>query len=112
MNGLPSVYGHLVTFLAGAHACIGYRFSVTEYVYHIITPLSLARACRGEPLPTNCFRRVKALLFTLVRTFEFELALEPADIIYKTEAVGRPLIASNPSAGPQLPLLIRLANTD
>jgi cytochrome P450 len=29
---LPSVYGHLVTFIAGAHACIGYRFSVVECV--------------------------------------------------------------------------------
>ncbi|KAF8491338.1 cytochrome P450 [Russula emetica] len=85
VNGLPSVYGHLMTFIAGTHACIGYRFSVTE---------------------------IKALLFTLVRTFEFELALEPEDIIRKTGIVGRPIIASNPSAGPQLPLLIRLANTD
>jgi cytochrome P450 len=85
VKGLPSVYGHLLTFTAGGHACIGYRFSVTE---------------------------IKALLFTLVRTFEFELALEPDDIIRKTAIVGRPFIASNPSAGPQLPLLIRLANTD
>ncbi|KAN0109020.1 cytochrome P450 monooxygenase [Russula decolorans] len=85
VKGLPSVYGHLMTFIAGAHACIGYRFSVTE---------------------------IKALLFTLVRTFEFELALEPDDVIRKTAIVGRPFIASNPSAGPQLPLLIRLANTD
>ena len=44
---LPSVYGHLMTFIAGAHACIGYRFSVTESVYHIITPLPLSKACRG-----------------------------------------------------------------
>ncbi|KAF8491342.1 cytochrome P450 [Russula emetica] len=84
-NRLPSIYGHLMTFIAGAHACIGYRFAVVE---------------------------IKALLFTLVRTFEFELALEPEDIIRKTGIVGRPIIASNPSAGPQLPLLIRLANTD
>jgi hypothetical protein len=115
-NGLPSVYGHLMTFIAGAHACIGYRFSVTECVYHIIIPLSLAKPCRGAPrivgLLTNYFRRIKALLFTLVRTFEFELALEPEDIVRKTGIVGRPIIASNPSAGPQLPLLIRLANTD
>ena len=101
-----------MTFIAGAHACIGYRFSVTEYVYHIITPLSLAKACRWECLPTNWFRRIKALLFTLVRTFEFDLALDPEDITRKTGIVGRPILASNPSAGPQLPLLIRLVNTD
>ncbi|KAI0267190.1 cytochrome P450 [Russula aff. rugulosa BPL654] len=85
VKGLPSVYGHLMTFTAGAHACIGYRFSVFQ---------------------------IKALLFTLVRTFEFELAMEPADIICKSLIVSRPFIASNPSAGSQLPLLIRLANTD
>jgi hypothetical protein len=105
-----------MTFIAGAHACIGYRFSVIECVYLIITPLSLAKACRRVPrvvvLLTNCLFRIKALLFTLLRTFEFELAIEPADIIRKTGIVGRPFIASNPSAGPQLPLLIRLANTD
>ncbi len=31
-HALPSVYGYLVTFIAGSHACIGYRFSVVEYV--------------------------------------------------------------------------------
>ena len=55
---------------------------------------------------------MKALLFTLVRGFEFELALPAEDIVRKSAAVGRPVIASNPRAGPQLPVLIRLANTD
>jgi len=84
-KALPSVYGHLLTFIAGAHACIGYRFSVVE---------------------------IKALLFTLVRGFEFELALPAEDIVRMTTIVGRPTIASNPAAGPQLPLLIRPANMD
>ncbi|KAI0267583.1 cytochrome P450 [Russula aff. rugulosa BPL654] len=66
VKGLPSVYGHLMTFTAGA---------------------------RLHRLP------IKALLFTLVRTFEFELAMEPADIICKSLIVSRPFIASNPSAG-------------
>ena len=99
-----------MTFIAGAHACIGYRFSVIECVYHMIT--LLARKAWRPGSITNYFRRIKALLFTLVRTFEFELALEPDDIIRKSQIVGRPVIASNPSAGSQLPLLIRLANTD
>ncbi|KAI9443955.1 cytochrome P450 [Lactarius indigo] len=84
-HALPSVYGHLVTFIAGAHSCIGYRFSVVE---------------------------IKALLFTLVRGFEFELALPAEDIVRRTSIVGRPVVASNPAAGPQLPLLIRPANLD
>ena len=56
--------------------------------------------------------RLKALLFTLVRAFEFELALPAEDIVRKTSIVGRPVVASNPGAGPQLPLLIRPANLD
>ncbi|KAH9005440.1 cytochrome P450 [Lactarius hatsudake] len=84
-HALPSVYGHLLTFIAGTHACIGYRFSVVE---------------------------IKAILFTLVRAFEFELALPAEDIVRRTSIVGRPVVASNPAAGPQLPLLIRPANLD
>ena len=33
VKALPSIYGHLMTFISGAHACIGYRFSVIECVY-------------------------------------------------------------------------------
>ncbi|KAI9458493.1 cytochrome P450 [Russula earlei] len=84
-NGLPSVYGHLVTFIAGAHACIGFRFSVMQ---------------------------IKTLIFTLVRAFEFEMARPAEDIIRSTDVVSRPVIVSNPAAGPQLPMLIRLANLD
>ncbi|KAH8985284.1 cytochrome P450 [Lactarius akahatsu] len=68
-HAVPSVYGHLATFIA-------------------------------------------ALLFTLVRGFEFELALPAEDIVRRTSIVGRPVVASNPAAGPQLPLLIRPANLD
>lgn len=60
----------------------------------------------------NNLCRLKALLFTLVRGFEFELALPADDIVRMTSIVGRPTIASNPGAGPQLPLLIRPANMD
>ncbi|KAH9054513.1 cytochrome P450 [Lactarius vividus] len=84
-HALPSVYGHLLTFIAGTHACIGYRFAVVE---------------------------IKAILFTLVRAFEFGLALPAEDIVRRTSIVGRPVVASNPAAGPQLPLLIRPANLD
>jgi hypothetical protein len=56
--------------------------------------------------------RIKALLFTLLRGFEFELALPAEDIVRMPTIVGHPGIASNPAAGPQLPLLIRVANMD
>ncbi|KAH9965553.1 cytochrome P450 [Lactifluus volemus] len=85
VQGIPSVYGHLSTFIAGPYGCIGYRFSVAE---------------------------IKALIFTLVRAFEFELALSPDDIVRRSGIVGRPTVASNPTAGPQMPLIIRPANMD
>ncbi|KAH9973187.1 cytochrome P450 [Lactifluus volemus] len=85
VHGFPSVYGHLSTFMAGPRACIGYRFTVAE---------------------------IKALLFTLVRAFEFELALPADDIVRKPGGIGHPMVASNPAAGRQLPLLIKPANMD
>jgi cytochrome P450 len=42
------VWAHLLSFLGGGHNCIGYRFSLAE---------------------------MKALLFVLLRAFEFELAV-------------------------------------
>ncbi|CEL63636.1 putative cytochrome P450 311a1 OS=Drosophila melanogaster GN=Cyp311a1 PE=2 SV=1 [Rhizoctonia solani AG-1 IB] len=46
VKDMPGVWGHILTFLHGPHACIGYRFAVEE---------------------------IKILLYTLVRVFEFEL---------------------------------------
>ncbi|CAE6439371.1 unnamed protein product [Rhizoctonia solani] len=43
---MPGVWGHILTFLHGPHACIGFRFAVEE---------------------------MKILLYTLVRSFEFEI---------------------------------------
>jgi hypothetical protein len=63
-------------------------------------------------LSCNCHCRLKALLFTLVRAFEFELALPADEIVRKSGIVDRPVVASNPAAGPQLPLLVRPANVD
>ncbi|KAJ7144946.1 cytochrome P450 [Mycena crocata] len=79
-NSIPGVWGHMLTFLGGPRACIGYRFSLVE---------------------------MKALLFTLVRAFEFELAVPVADVGKKTAIVQRPIVRSESSAGNQLPLLIR-----
>jgi hypothetical protein len=95
-----------------------YRFPVFGDGVRIIYPVThLARSKWAEALrwfisSYTLLGRIKALLFTLVRRFEFELALPADEIIRNTAIVGRPVIASNPGAGPQLPLLIRLANTD
>ena len=32
IKNVPSVWSHLFSFLAGSHACIGFRFSIAEYV--------------------------------------------------------------------------------
>ncbi|CAL1709423.1 unnamed protein product [Somion occarium] len=77
---IPGVWGHLLTFLGGPRACIGYRFSLVE---------------------------MKAILFALVRAFEFELAVKPEDLIKKSGIVQRPVIISEKEKGNQMPLLVK-----
>ncbi|KIK32337.1 hypothetical protein CY34DRAFT_101741, partial [Suillus luteus UH-Slu-Lm8-n1] len=77
---VPGVWGHLMTFLGGPRACIGYRFSLVE---------------------------MKALLFTLVRAFEFELAVPALDVGKRTTLVQRPFLRSDPKSKSQLPLLVK-----
>ncbi|KAF5386546.1 hypothetical protein D9757_005880 [Collybiopsis confluens] len=79
VSTIPGVWSHLLTFLGGARACIGYRFSLME---------------------------IKALLFILVRTFEFKLAVPREEIISKTTVVQRPRLKNDKEGGSQLPLLI------
>ncbi|KAI0357859.1 cytochrome P450 [Trametes cingulata] len=80
VSSIPGVWGHILSFLGGPRACIGYRFSLVE---------------------------MKALIFTLVRAFEFELAVPPQDIQKKTSIVQRPLLRSAPEKGSQMPLLVK-----
>ncbi|KAF8513725.1 cytochrome P450 [Hysterangium stoloniferum] len=76
---IPGVFGGILTFLGGPRSCIGYRFALVEF---------------------------KCLLFHLVRSLQFELAVPAADIGRKTNIVTRPFLTSEPKAGPQLPLRI------
>ncbi|KAF8331809.1 cytochrome P450 [Amanita rubescens] len=78
---IPGVWGNQLTFLGGPRACIGYKFSVVE---------------------------MKALLFTLLRAFEFQLAVPAADIKRKWLVVQRPVLASDPNGKSQLPLLVKV----
>jgi len=84
-KAIPGVFSNLLTFITGTHACIGYRFSLVE---------------------------MKAILFSFVRAFDFELAVPPSSIVRKTMIVARPFLASEPDSGPQLPLVIRPVKTD
>ncbi|KAI9513467.1 cytochrome P450, partial [Russula earlei] len=82
---IPGVFGNLLTFLTGSHACLGYRFSLVE---------------------------MKAILFAFVRAFDFELAVPPSEITRRTMIVARPFLTSGPQNMPQLPLVIRSARSD
>ncbi|KAJ7075216.1 cytochrome P450 [Mycena belliarum] len=80
-TSIPGVYGNMFTFLGGPRNCIGYRFALAE---------------------------MKALLFTLIRGFEFELAVAHADVAARWISVTQgPFLLSNAEAGSQLPLLVR-----
>ncbi|PPQ88686.1 hypothetical protein CVT25_010120 [Psilocybe cyanescens] len=83
VGSVPGVWGNMMTFLGGPRACIGYRFSLVE---------------------------MKALLFTLIRAFEFELGVAPEDLIKKSRIVRRPLLRSDPGAGNQMPLILKPVN--
>ncbi|KAI0373445.1 cytochrome P450 [Pilatotrama ljubarskyi] len=77
---MPGIWGHLLTFIGGPRACIGYRFSLVEF---------------------------KAILFHIIRSFEFELAVPLEDIIIRTLPLQRPSLRSLPAKeGFQLPIKI------
>ena len=50
---------------------------------------------------------MKAIIYTLVRAFEFELAVPAEDIQKKSSIVQRPVLRSQPESGSQMPLLVR-----
>ncbi|KAJ7857550.1 cytochrome P450 [Mycena leptocephala] len=85
----PGIWGHMLSFLGGPRACI------------VMSSLNTIIRCN---LTTT---RMKALLFTLVRAFELELAVPAADIGKKRAVVQRPIVRSEPESGNQLPLLIK-----
>ncbi|KAJ7641534.1 cytochrome P450 [Roridomyces roridus] len=85
VKAIPAVWGNTMSFLAGPHACIGYRVALVQ---------------------------MKAMLFTLVRDFVFELAISPEDVGRRENIVGRPYVASDPGAGFQLPMLISSRSAD
>ncbi|KAJ7240613.1 cytochrome P450 [Mycena haematopus] len=80
-TSIPGLWGQMLTFLGGPRACIGFRFSIVE---------------------------LKALLFTLVRGLEFELAV-PADDIGRLAMtiVQQPMVRSDLAAGAQMPILVK-----
>ena len=51
--------------------------------------------------------RMKVLLFTLVRAFEFDLAVSAKDIGTASFAIKRPILLTDPKRSNQMPLLLR-----
>ncbi|TFY63024.1 hypothetical protein EVJ58_g3484 [Rhodofomes roseus] len=78
---VPGVWSNMMTFLGGPRSCIGFRFALVE---------------------------MKALLFTLIRTFEFELALPKEEIVRQRAAIQRPIVRGEMEKGSQLPMLIKV----
>ncbi|KAI0734311.1 cytochrome P450 [Fomitopsis betulina] len=77
---IPGTWSNMMTFLGGPRACIGYRFSLVE---------------------------MKALIFTLIRAFEFELAVPKDDVVRQNASIQRPILRSALDKGSQLPMLIK-----
>ncbi|KAJ7664450.1 cytochrome P450 [Mycena polygramma] len=81
VDSIPGVWANIMTFWAGPHGCIGYRFSLAEQ---------------------------KAMLFMLIRAFELEMAV-PAGDVSRTSALSlaRPFVVSEKEKGTQLPLIVK-----
>lgn len=79
VNSIPGVWGHLMTFHGGAKSCIGYRFAVIE---------------------------MKALLFSLCRSFKFSLSVPAEEFEGLAFGISRPTLKGK---GPCLPLVVSLA---
>ena len=50
---------------------------------------------------------MKAILFTLVRAFEFEPAVPPEDVQRRSTVVQRPVLRSAPDKGTQMPMFVK-----
>ncbi|KAJ6555951.1 cytochrome P450 [Mycena capillaripes] len=82
-NAIPSVWGNLFTFFAGPNNCIGFRFALVEF---------------------------KALLFTLIREFEFEPAVPSDGIGCTARGLRSPIVLAEREKGTSLPLLVKACN--
>ena len=67
--------------------------------------------CFHDP-SADTLRRIKVAVFTLLRAFEFELAVPAEDIGKSSTVLARPMRLSDPDKGPQLPMLVRACTQD
>ena len=81
-----------------------------EYVsnlYPILHTFLRSREQKAVLLTPKSLHRIKVLLFTLIRNFEFTLALPVDEIEDSSLIVTRPCVKSEPRAGAQMPLLVK-----
>ncbi|KAJ7060891.1 cytochrome P450 [Mycena amicta] len=82
VGNMPGVWSNILTFWAGPHGCPAYRLVIAE---------------------------MKVFLFTLLRTFTFELGV-PQEDIGRVQAIAftRPFLFSEKDKGFQMPLIVKL----
>ncbi|KAJ7447527.1 cytochrome P450 [Mycena galericulata] len=83
VTAIPGVWANLLTFFAGPHNCIGFRFAVLE---------------------------LKVLLFTVVRAFEIERAVAEGSIVMTAGSPQRPVLLADGNKKSSLPLIFRPYN--
>ncbi|KAF8199203.1 cytochrome P450, partial [Mycena galopus ATCC 62051] len=81
---IPTVWANQLTFFAGQNHCIGFRFSLVE---------------------------IKALLFTLIRAFEFKPGVPEGGIGPTGIGIRAPMVLAEPEEGTSLPLVVTVYRT-
>ncbi|KAF8896617.1 cytochrome P450 [Infundibulicybe gibba] len=77
---IPGIYSHLMTFLGGGRACIGFKFSQLE---------------------------MKVVLSLLIRTLKFSPSASEKDVFWEMNGISSPIVRG--AVGQQLPLKVSLA---
>lgn len=81
MKGTPGIWGNQMTFMGGSRACIGFQFAVYE---------------------------IKAVLYALIRKFEFSMTLPASDVTWSNiPAIRKAYVKGREDKGPHLPLRVR-----
>ncbi|BEJ09053.1 hypothetical protein CcaverHIS641_0511470 [Cutaneotrichosporon cavernicola] len=82
---LPSVWGGLLSFIGGPHHCLGFRFALLE---------------------------IKAVLFVVVRNFEFAPSGEKEFARFSPSIIQRPVVVGQERKGMQLPVMVRALSAE
>jgi cytochrome P450 len=98
---VPGVWGNVLSFSAGPHGCIGYKFSLYEYVC-LILPLLLM-------MLIVCIR-AKVILHALICRYAFHLSDGPEEVVPLSGLVVRPAVKGQEEEGARL--MLRLSRVE